>query len=298
LPHNPNQWLVSVSNSNSNLKPGEFLVAVHNLNVKTSERAAGIDEKHYYDPDNKWYIASVFWAKVRVDTDYQRLHDQKHSSRLAAETLPCSPYPIVNLRNGILYAVDGQHRKEAFIERGQTKGKCCLLLGVDKKEEAKLFYDLNKVKNQTGWGKVKAQQCAGDAKCLKMLDDVKKEGFITKLENANCDLRSVTVIQEASTLGLLGNWTALMKAFVVPDEGLHKVVRNNIEFQRGIVDILRRFGTKLNVSKAFNTLQRVGAHIIKQNADDLCGTCKQRTNRHQYCTVMQNILLSDKAIVD
>lgn len=85
------------------------------MTVSNVEQNAGIVSKEYRDWTAKpvAILCKVEWEKVTVDPAYQRLHDGKHSDKLAQRSPLFRPYPILSYRNGTLYADDGQHRKEA-----------------------------------------------------------------------------------------------------------------------------------------------------------------------------------------
>lgn len=264
------------------------------LVVSNNERKAGILEKHFWDDEQKCFIARVEWDKVHVDPAWGRSHDERHSSRLAERQLRVRPYPIVNLRQGVLYVPDGQHRKEAEKKKGRNSGNCMLVIGLTVEDEGTLYSGLNTVKNQNLWQRFKAELTGKNPKYVGIATAINATRLTYRLNArfGQADLTSAAAIIEANDAGILTSWLRMLEAFIVPEneiEMLHKLARKNIEFQRGLIDVLRLKGSRLSVNKAVPVLKRVGAALIDRKAEEISCHCT-RTSRHHYRAAFEEVL--------
>lgn len=81
-------------------------------------------------------------AQMRVSPRVQRAYRQSRSERMAADfDLEAIGFPIVNLRDGHYYIVDGQHRVEALkiMGWGDQQIQCECYEGLTEAEEGELF---------------------------------------------------------------------------------------------------------------------------------------------------------------
>jgi len=268
--------------------------------VTTDERAAGIISKEFYDKDQDVLIVRVEWDKVKLDNSYGRDHDQRHSNKLASRDARFRPYPVLSYRDNTLYVPDGNHRKEAEKKRKKADGYAILVPGLTVQEEGQLYDDLNTVKHQNLWQRIKAGRVGGNRFYIEMMDTVEEFDFTHQLNSkwGMAELRSASVILEAARAEILNDWLTLLAAFrdKDTDQYLAKPVRDNIEFQRGTVDVLKRFGTRINVPKAAKVLKKVTARYIDQLAEEYCNCA--RTNRRHFAAALTDVLGNHNAITN
>jgi hypothetical protein len=266
--------------------------------VTPEERTAGIVEKLFHDPDQDVLIVRVEWDKVKLDNSYGRDHDQRHSNRLANREPRFRPYPVLSYRDSTLYVPDGNHRKEAEKKRKKANGLAILVPGLTVQQEGQLYDDLNTVKNQNLWQRVKAGRVGGNRFYIEMMDTVEEYDFTHQLNSkwGMAELRSASVILEAARAEILKDWLTLLAAFRDTDQYLAKPVRDNIEFQRGVVDVLKRFGTRINITKAARALKKVTARYIDQLAEEYCNCA--RTNRRHFAAALTDVLGNHNAIAN
>ncbi len=263
------------------------------------ERKAGIMSKDFHDTDQNVWICRVEWAKVHVDPAIGRPHDEKHSTRLAAAEVRYRPYPVLTYRkNGqgefSLFVPDGNSRTQAELKRGNDNGYAVLIMDtngrpVTQAEEAMMYADLNIKKNQTVWQVLKAKRTGKDHRTMKILRTVERFGFSHRLNSriGLAELTSATILLDADKAGLLEQWLTLLSSFKEGNR-LSKMVQGEIEFQRGILDLLAKYGTRLKLRRVARGLNQLGASLIKTQADWLC-SCS-RTNRKHYCEAMIDLL--------
>lgn len=266
--------------------------------VTPEERAAGIISKEFHDKDQDVLIVRVEWDKVKLDNSYGRDHDQRHSNKLAGREARFRPYPVLSYRDNALYVPDGNHRKEAEKKRKKTDGYAILVPGLTVKEEGQLYDDLNTVKHQNLWQRIKAGRVGGNEFYIEMMDTVEEYDFTHQLNSkwGMAELRSASVILEAARADILEDWLTLLASFRDTDQYLAKPVRDNIEFQRGTVDVLKRFGTRINVTKAAKVLKNVTARYIDQLAEEYCNCA--RTNRRHFAAALTDVLGNHGAIAN
>lgn len=259
----------------------------HKTLTRTSlEKEAGILQLCWYDPVQDVYVAKVLYEKVKVDPSYGRDHDKNHSDSMVATEVRVTPYPIVNLReSGELYVPDGQHRKWAEVKKGRKSGYVILTIGLTKEQEAALYCGTNRAKAQTLWQRVKAGCVAGFENYTRIMSKVKAKGFttpITKMNSGRADLTSASVLLYADGHDFLDNYLEIMTCFKV-EGSLHKGVRGNIEFQRGVIELLKMCGVLGRKSLA--AFKRIGASRIIEVADEFC-TCNRTTAANFKCTCL------------
>ena len=106
-------------------------------------------------------IQNVAIAKIRVSSAAQRAPNQGWIDRLAADfDTEMLGYPVLNLRRGHYYVIDGQHRIEAvkrWLGDGWEKQNlsCRVYVDLSEREEAVMFLELNSIKAVTAFDKFK-----------------------------------------------------------------------------------------------------------------------------------------------
>lgn len=253
------------------------------LSVTTEERVAGIERKAWFDDDQNAYVCRVKWDAVKVDPSYQRRHDGRHSTGLAEGESRFCPYPILTFRNGALWADDGQHRIESYKKKRCESGYAVVIFGLDSSGSANLFFTLNQTKRQNSWVAFKAALHANRPLEVAIRDACERAGLTLKIDasmrGARPDLTNVDALREAYSYGILDDFLTLLTAFKKCGEPLDKnVVRQ--PFQRGIIDVLRRYGGRMNIKKISQHLRALGSDNIMREANAKC-PCG-RTERIHY----------------
>ena len=109
-------------------------------------------------------IASVPIELMELDDSYQREVDKKNINHLFSDwdNDRCD-FIIVSFRNGKFYIIDGQHRYFAAKLKGLKELPCIILIGLTRKQEARLFSRQNEnVKKLTIYDVFKANIVNGD----------------------------------------------------------------------------------------------------------------------------------------
>ena len=132
--------------------------------------------------EQKSEITTLPLEDLLIDTDYQRNIDPDRVSRMAHAWNPdLVGIIVVNQReNGKFYVVDGQHRVAAMnrLDNYPETVVVQLFRGLDKEEEALLFWKLDSVRaNLTTGAAFKARLVANDADALAIFDAGLKAGF-------------------------------------------------------------------------------------------------------------------------
>lgn len=106
---------------------------------------------------------------------------------------------VVASRDGLLWVVDGQHRKLAADRRSDIQDLPCIIFHVDDvKDEAKAFILTNtNRRNVSAVDKFRASLAAGDATALKVMDAINIAGLrVTTAANEPRAIKSVALAQK------------------------------------------------------------------------------------------------------
>lgn len=266
----------------------ERMVAISNLKVTVEERKAGIIQKCWHDPEEDLYICLVDLNKCNPDPTYQRPHDTGHSDRLLSKDLGFCPYPVTSFRAKRVNTVDGQHRNEKRKKQKKKTGYVFMKFGLSLQREAQIYDELNNSKRRNAWNCFNAKIVGGDKDAKEQKELANKYGFTLQCEGGNRpDLKNTCPIVESYRANLYESWLKILQCFLDEDDRLDKIARGG-EFQRGVVDVLRKFNGTLTTTRVLNAFKQIGTHAIKREADVLCG-CSS-TNRNHYADAIHDLL--------
>jgi hypothetical protein len=256
----------------------------------------GIVAIHFYDKRMDAYLCTVSVDKCVTDAAYQRKHDSKHSERMKGKDLLVWPYPIVSHRDTCLYVVDGQHRIQADNKRGVKETLVVIKFGMSKGQEAGAYAELNTMKRPNKWNQFKARLTNGEGRYKRMAAMAEEVGFTLLCLDRQADLRMVSPMEEAWGISVYDKWLLILSSSFVNDDGrLEKAAaKGAIEFQRGVIDLLRKYGPAVTTPKVLSTLKRQGIALIRREADAIC-KCG-RTLRGHYLQAMENLLAAGGAL--
>lgn len=251
---------------------------------------AGIIRIDFHDDIMDAYICTVNPKLLEADVTYQRDHDHRHSDSLKNRQVPVWPYPICSFRNGSLYITEGQHRVQKEIKLGHASIRVLVKFGLTISQEAGLYVELNTMKRPNAWNQFRARLLSGDGDFIMVRTLAHKHGLTLRSDDDfNGDIRHTDVIKEALAANLVEPLFVLLTAFKTGDGDLHKrVKKGSIEFQRGLIDFLRKYGADYANDNTIVTLKRLGHSLIFQQADDLC-ECS-RTNRSHYLRALEGLI--------
>lgn len=127
-------------------------------------------------------IIEVQLAKMAVSSRAQRELREGHVEHLLANFEPDHfGYPVVNLRDGRYYIVDGQHRIEAlkrWLSGWESQQiPCRVYEGMTEAEEAQMFDRLSDVRQINAFDKFRVRITAGRAEETKIAFILEKEGL-------------------------------------------------------------------------------------------------------------------------
>lgn len=258
-------------------------------------RNAGIIQFAFWDRLQQTMLCLVDPNKVTVDPRFQRGHDEKHSSRMAQKNVPVVPYAICGYNDGVLDAIDGQHRVERAIKLDLNEMYVVVKMDMTLAEKAGTYADLNEAKRPDRWNTFNARLIAGDRDHVAMKAIANRHGLTLKCEGRDGDLRNTHTMVEAHNAGLYESWVKLLCCFQT-DEGLEKrAAYNAIEFQRGLIDILRKYGAEfMTTPRIRNAIRQIGIALIMEAADQQCNC--SRTNRSHYARAIDGLLQSRNLI--
>ena len=252
-------------------------------------RAAGIISFEYVDRDNGTWLCVVDPNSVQVDPRFQREHDERHSAEMAAVDLPVVPYPICGYTNGIIDALDGQHRVEAAKKNQKRRIKVIIKPDLTLAQKAELYAELNQAKRPNKWNQFKARLTQRHPTFLAIARLCDHYGFSLKCHDQRADLRCTETIEDAHKIGILEPWLKVMSAFMV-DGRLEKGASTSaIEFQRGIIDMIRTYGqAAMTNQRVIQALSQIGVYVIHEYAQDQCHC--GRVGRSHYRQAIENLL--------
>jgi hypothetical protein len=251
---------------------------------------AGILQFGLWDYENEAMVCLVDPEKIYVDAAYQRPHDENHSRRMAAKDV-LTPYPICSYRDGKLRVGDGQHRIWKAKHKGKTVIVVLVKFGLTLAQEALLFADLNECKRPDRWITFKAKLIGGVEENRFMKAIANNHGLTLKCEQRNGDLRNTHVMVEAYNNALYENWIKLLCCFKGEDGRLDKRASTNaIEFQRGLLDVLRKYGVGFFTSRVCGVLRQIGIGLIFDSAAEQCHC--SRSNRSHYSKAIEGLLIA------
>lgn len=248
-------------------------------------RKAGLISINYHLAQMDAYVCTVLVDLVKPDPLYQRKPDQRHANHMATEDVKVWPLPIVSFRDDTLYVPDGQHRMLMFKAKKYTTTEVMVKFGLTPASEASLYVDLNDNKRPNPWNIFKACVTAGSLRHIEIVDAIHAVGLTLSYEEAGADMRNTSPLYEAKSVGVFDEWLKSMCSFINVEGRLGKLSRA-IDFQRGLLDVIRLYGTLSK--KANDVLLRVGEAAITDTANHICGCA--RTNRNHFKDAFEHIL--------
>lgn len=124
--------------------------------------------------------------ELQVSPLYQRVANKNRIALFAKQFSPvlCEPLFVSKRKNGELFVVDGNHRRNVLQKQGYTHWLAYVIEGLTSAEEAKLFELLNTQRsNASAAQRFKARLHWKDPIALTIKSTVEKCGFLLVLEN-------------------------------------------------------------------------------------------------------------------
>jgi hypothetical protein len=135
--------------------------------------------------------------KIVVDESYQRVVNEPKAVGIARawSYVACGAL-IVAYRDGVFYAVDGQHRLAAALRRADITHLPCIVFETDdSKQEAKGFLDANTFRKAlTSLDKFKAQIATGDHAAVAIHKMLEASGYVASKTEKARGVRCVAVL--------------------------------------------------------------------------------------------------------
>ena len=216
-------------------------------------------------------IKDVPLAKMAVCEKAQRELRPARVDYLAAEFDPeMFGYPVVNLRDGHYYVIDGQHRiNAAKIWLGDSWEKqsvsCRVYSGMNEQEEAEMFDRLNNNLTVGAFDKFRVRVTAGRQTECAVKKIVEKCGFTISKEKSDNSVAAVTTlvrIYERSDAATLAR-ALIMSNHSFGQPGMNKDVID------GMARVCARYNGELKDQEAIERLKSVrggvGTIISKAN---------------------------------
>lgn len=120
-------------------------------------------------------------GKLRIDEEYQRQLIQKavtiNSTDGVYAERAMRPITVSYRKDGWYYILDGQHRYEINLIRGELEVMCEIHTGLDQAAEAGLFTLLNNQRTVNSGAKFRAGVVHRDPTCLRIQEVVQGQGF-------------------------------------------------------------------------------------------------------------------------
>lgn len=158
---------------------GRGCVAAKSPNLELSK----VEQYGWKFVDKPGEPANIPKEKLHVDTDYQRDDVKMHRVLDIARNwswFACGCLIIARRPNGLLFVVDGQHRKLAADKRADVRNLPCLVFDVEGSvsDEALAFIRVNASRAPVGaLGKFKADILAEDATAIAVKQMVESSGY-------------------------------------------------------------------------------------------------------------------------
>ena len=136
-----------------------------------------------------WFIFDMPVSLIQIDNDYQRRVSDETVRKILKNYDPNRvDVKLVNFRfdnrrrdGGRFFVLDGQHTLTVERELGHEALTCKVFIGLNKKEEAKLFATQNEFRRGiTSYAKFRAEVVAGMAPAVEIDNLIKKYGFEIK----------------------------------------------------------------------------------------------------------------------
>ncbi len=202
-------------------------------------------------------------AKMRASTNAQRELRQSRVDYLASEFDPEEfGYPVVNLRDGHYWIIDGQHRIEAakrFLgDSWETQSVTCRMYsGLSEKEEADKFDQLNNNLAVSSYDKFKVRVTAGRSDEVAVKKTVEKVGLKISREKGNGGISAVTTMVK---IYKRSNAPTLARALHLTYESFGDPGLNDRVID-GIARVCERYNGALNDKDAIAMLQSLRGGI-------------------------------------
>jgi len=192
--------------------------------------------------------------QMKVNPQAQRALTQSWADELARDFDPDRMGFIhVSFRDGWYYIIDGQHRRAAAIAflGSDQQVQCHVYEGLTTEQEAQLFLDLNRQKQQNAMSKYKVALTAG----LPVESDINriaqalnlKIGSSAQLEEITCVSALLTAYKKRGPGPLSFSLRVIRDAFGY--DGFKREVIN------GLTLVVDRYGTQVNEEQLVNRLK-------------------------------------------
>lgn len=157
-------------------------------------------------------------ASLRIESRYQRSLDRRWVAKQAVYGWDAHAAQAisVNVRGGILWVVDGQHRVELARELGITHVWAIVDEGKTLEQEAKRFIRLQGIRRSLkSWDLWKAELAANDPDSLAIDRAVMSAGFRIAVEAGHGNIQAIETLRRVYRLGgadLLGSALGVVRA--------------------------------------------------------------------------------------
>jgi hypothetical protein len=216
-------------------------------------------------------LQNVQLSKMRVSRSAQREQNEARIAFLASEFDPeMLGYPVLNLRNGHYYVIDGAHRIEAvkrFLGEGWERQNisCRVYVGMTEQQEAEMFLELNNTLTVTAFDRFKVAVTGARADESNVKAAVEAAGLRVsreKLGNGVSCVGTLLKVYRRSDSKTLGRALLIAsKAFGAPGMTNHVI--------DGLARVCERYNGELNDVDAIQRLSTlrggVGALMTQAN---------------------------------
>lgn len=246
-----------------------------------AHKKAGILSFEHWDASQGTMLCLVDPNKIIADPRFQRPLDTRYSALLAKKNLALVPYPICGYTDGVVDAIDGQHRVDVQKQQGKTKITVVVKFNMTLEEKAALYHSLNHAKRPNKWNVFKANLTAGHEDYVQMHRIARNYGFSLKCDDPKADLRNTDPMIEAMKYGIYEQWIMLLSAFKTGAGKLHpKASTCATDFQRGIIDFIRMHPRNATSRQVFNMLKGIGVDEIRYYAENIARDTRSAGRNH------------------
>jgi hypothetical protein len=211
-------------------------------------------------------------ANLSIDEDYQRDVDEAWVNRLQANWNPLESgiLAVSRRKNGQLWVMDGQHRREAMMRLGITEATCEVFTGLTPAMEAIMFDRLNTRKAVHAYSRFRARLAGGDPVAVEIRDTLASWNARTDI-GIDRGYPCVVQLERAHAAGTLAELVEILE-LSWPREG----VRHTPAVVRGMDYFLSNYAPGIkgfNVDRAVERFSKVPLRpIVLAAKGDMAGS--------------------------